>query len=100
MAVDRRAELAKLSEEARETLRLIFTVSPDIPWERIDRLFRELGADPDDLVPARGGNVEVDLWGGGGILPAPLPGKPTLRMVVRKIRGFFEEWGIEPWMIG
>jgi hypothetical protein len=84
-----------VNSKQRTTLAAIFAdpVSPSIPWENIEALFRALGA---EVSQGRGSRVRVELNGKFSVFHRPHPQPGTDRGAVRSVRRFLKNAGVKP----
>jgi hypothetical protein len=78
-----------------KTLRRVFTdpVRADITWRDIESLLVALRA---KLTQGKGSRIRVELNGFGAVLHRPHPRKEVKAWMIRRLRGFLIEAGVEP----
>ncbi len=84
-----------MNNKHRKTLAAIFAdpVSPAIPWEDIEALFRALDA---EISEGRGSRVRIALGGKFSVFHRPHPQTVTDRGAVRSVRRFLTNAGVKP----
>ena len=84
-----------MTKKQQRTLDGIFTdpVPANIAWHDVESLLLALGA---ELTEARGSRLSVVLNGRKSVLHRPHPGNEVGKPMLRGLRGFLIEAGIEP----
>lgn len=84
-----------MSSKHARTLREVFTdpTKANIEWDSIEKMLKHYGA---HLEERAGSRVAVEVNGVRSIFHRPHPQKEAKRSLVRAVREFCEESGIEP----